>query len=1173
MSVEARKIWFNFSITLVLLFGTWFVQWAVLESRTALQSGQKERVQRVAMALDRNDLALLAGPDPASPDNPHLRKLRHNLEAARALFPDCRNITLSVTAPDGEARVLFGWTNQADALADGQGSFSVQIPLHVSRNRDRNGLLRVEFPEQPWSRAMLEAGGVPLTLTLALLLALVLGRQILDRQTSHTRKVFFLSRHAEAVLTGAVGLLLTAAVAWSTYQVESRHHAATFNSLADAEAVNITRTVNLVDRVYLGSLAEFYANSEAISPDEFQNYSRNLLDRSGLQFSALLEPVSRDPMMGFTVVHFRGPESSALDLDMNLKTYHPLKMALRESFHSRLGNSVPAPSRDNTPSRTQALYLLRPVFGSTEDGGEQLRAVALTALSPHTVLDMAGLNAEATPVGRFIGYSLFQLDPETGPTALAATGGSPPELEMGSALTITWPLFYFSNTYAVQAEPGMTFMELNRVRSPLVVLAGGLLLTLALAALVSILYRDHKKLEREVRERTLTLQQSEDRFRDIAENMADWIWELDPQGRYTFASEQVVHALGYTPEEILGKTPFDLMPPDEARRVGEMATALLANQQPLRNMENWNLTRDGRLVCIQTSGVPFYDLQGEFRGYRGVDADITERKKAEDKLLAMNSQLEKTSLKARKLAAQADLANAAKSEFLANMSHEIRTPLNGVVGMTALLMDTELSPEQQRYVKTVNSSGESLLSLINDILDFSKIEAGKLELEELDFDLDVVLHEFADIMSFRVFQKDLEFICSMDPATPRLLAGDPGRMRQILINLVGNAIKFTRRGEVEVRVEPVADTGPDALLRFTVRDTGIGIPEDKIAGLFEQFTQVDASTTRRYGGTGLGLAISRKLARIMGGDIGVESREGKGATFWFTARFKNRAQQSPSTEPAADMKGRSILVVDPNPTCRQRLTEDLTFLGAEVQTCGDPATARRLLEEGRVQARPFSHCLLTVPDVPDVESLSLPESGSCRVVFLVPPHLSPGKMALLTGDHLTKPIIGLGEMLRVLGHDPGHNPRSSTQAETRPGTADGMALADRDARILLVEDNLVNQKVAKGLLKKLGLTADTVANGEEALKALTSLDYDLVLMDCQMPVMDGYTATGEIRRSDSPVRNRQIPIIALTANALQGDREKCLDAGMDDYVAKPIKPKVLSAILDKWLPRPATCNT
>ena len=613
-------------------------------------------------------------------------------------------------------------------------------------------------------------------------------------------------------------------------------------------------------------------------------------------------------------------------------------------------------------------------------------------------------------------------------------------------------------------------------------------------------------------------------------------------------------------------------------------TEVLRTKRPVQ-MTHTHFDAEGEPTWVEVLASPIFDENGEVFQVIEACRDITKRKEAEDELIQakkkadeLNVQLERVVVHANQMAVEAECANMAKSEFLANMSHEIRTPMNGVVGMTDLLLGTELTQEQRDYARTVQVSADSLLNIINDILDFSKIESGKLILEDINFDIRTVVEDVGDLLAFKTQDKGLEFVCRLNSNVPRFLHGDPTRLRQIIINLTGNAIKFTSKGTVSLCVELDSKSEEKVALKFSVHDTGIGLEKENIQQLFKPFVQADESTTRQFGGTGLGLSICKKMVELMSGKMWVESEIGKGSVFYFTVEFGLQGEDALKEnclEPLAAPEDYRILVVDANKVSRRWLCDLLDLWNLNYCEAVGAETAMLKLEETKGGGDTIDLIIMDL-GLPGINGAELGKSIKSQADF------AGMKLVLMTGigkrgdaaqmedigfaAYLTKPIKHALLHECLLSVISGSTAEKYVAGEKSSAILTKHSVSEqrrKNVQILVVEDNTINQEVALGILRKLGFRADVAENGAESLLAINKKRYDIVFMDCQMPVMDGFTATGKIRETQED--DRYLPIVAMTANALQGDREKCLEAGMDDYISKPISPEALLTVIDKWL--------
>ena len=681
---------------------------------------------------------------------------------------------------------------------------------------------------------------------------------------------------------------------------------------------------------------------------------------------------------------------------------------------------------------------------------------------------------------------------------------------------------------------------------------------------------EHTVCERtkDLQERTDELQQACEQKNAIVQTALDAVIGMGADGRITGWNSQAEQMFGYSAEEALGRSLAEMIIPEglraqhEAgfRRYQETGTSDLLN----RRIEITAVRRDGKEFPVEVSIAAIRG--GHETSFCGFVRDITDRLQAAEHLCRAKE--------------SAELANSAKSEFLANMSHEIRTPMNGILGMTELLLDSELTAEQRESMDLVKSSAESLMRVINDILDYSKIEAGKLDLDPIEFQFRDAMEDTLKTLALRAHRKGLELACEIAPDVPARVIGDPGRLRQIIVNLVGNAIKFTETGEVVVRVALQSQTTDGCRLHFEVADTGIGVAPEKQRLIFHPFLQADGSTTRRFGGTGLGLTISSRLVALMEGQIGLDSRVGRGSTFHFDARFgrARSVDRNPATSGSPKLQGLRVLVVDDNATNRRVLQGMLRVWGARPAGVDSGPAALQELRRAVSAGEPYP-LLLTDAMMPDMDGFMLVEQLR-KELGLAPPTI----MMLTSADrqadaarcrrlgmaaYLVKPIKADELQIAILAAMSGGNRDRAEAARPRRDEAKPTgATSSVKLRILLAEDNPVNQRVALHILQKAEHTVLGVANGREVLAALKREEFDVVLMDVQMPEMDGFEATDAIRTQEK-ITGRHLPIIAMTAHAMKGDRERCLEAGMDDYIAKPVHAAELLQVLQKFEPQEA----
>ena len=1227
---RGRGVWLAGAVAVVLAAGAFLAWWMVARADREMRVDLAQHTRLLASAVDLGQVHALTGTkaDLASPD---YRRLKEQLASVRSTDPLCRFIYLMGRKADGT--VFFFVDSEPDASKDcsGPGQVYEEVPEGDRRIFDSRvavvegpvtdrwgewvsaltpltephtgavvAVLGMDIDARTWKWEMAARAAVPVALLLVLLIGalavLATARRVDASARPFLRRLLLPLTATVVLLTASVGTLLwqqqrqrlveKTAVQTTTVgrelRVDMADQSAGLAAVARTIAADPAVQLALCEGAAARLMPEWRPVFETLHRENALT-SLSFLDRSRVCLLRVQQPEAHGDRIGQpTALEAERTGRTAADVELGrqgaftLQVVQPVFRDGRLAGYVVLGRSI----EDVLQSRRRGSHLelavmVRKADLNRRDWEAEMRRSGREAdwdRLPRSVVTYASQ-------GRLPAAFTSQTDP-TQPENVRARKNREITFDGKSWLVSATPLQNASGR-AVGELLIMSDVSTEKLADARLRAVGGTAGVILLVLLLGFIYVLLRRADGDIRAQQEALRESKALIDAVVENVPLMIFLKEATDlRFVVFNRAGEELLGYDRSALLGKNNLDLFPPEQAAHFMAKDREVLDGVAGTLDIpEEAILTAKQGQRLLHTRKVRIHGSDGSTRFLLGISEDITERRRAEEVLLETNRHLEEATARANEMAERAELASAAKSEFLANMSHEIRTPMNGVIGMTGLLLDTGLDDEQRRYAEVVRASGESLLGLINDILDFSKIEAKKLDLETLDFDLLGLLDDFASTLAVRAHDKGLELLCAADLAVPTRLRGDPGRLRQILANMTGNAVKFTPAGEVAVRVALVEESENDVLLRFSVRDTGIGIAADKIGLLFDKFSQVDASTTRKYGGTGLGLAISKQLATLMGGDSGVESREGKGSEFWFTARFgKQPGGAHVESAKPADLHQVRALIVDDNDTSREILTTRLTSWGMRPSEAQGGVAALEALHRALEENDPFRIAVIDM-QMPGMDGETLGRTIKADV------RLAPTRLVMLTslgtrGDaqryqeigfsaYATKPIrhLELKAVLSLALTQPDGADLAPRAIATRHTARETPGLfTGRKARILLAEDNITNQQVALGMLKKLGLRADAVANGLEALKALRTLPYDLVLMDVQMPEMDGIEATRRIRDPRSPIPGPRIPIIAMTAHAMQGDRERCLEAGMDDYVAKPVSPRALAEALDKWLP-------
>lgn len=1208
------------AVVAILIAGFSYVWWVVDSTEHEMREDLLTRTTLIAKALNSDIVKSFSGSE-HDLENPEYHRLKEQLSILKQANKDIRFIYLIGRKPDGKIfffidsepadspdysapghlyigasaalkDALKNWRNVVISPENDQwGSYLSGIaPVRDLLTGEPIAALGVDISVPNWNDKLIIAA-LPGAITTILLIVVVFIYTLLFRRRNRLKSgsANWLN-YLEPTLAAVLGIILSLFIAWSIQEDEHDQWHDLFSQMASGASELVTNIIDTLQFKELEGLAGLFESSEDVTKEEFETFSRYLMKNSVIKMWGWAEAVPESEKANFEKKILQQASKSAIwhadSKGANTKVppqniYYPVLFLVNNDDNNyavglELGQdaqrraAIEIATKTRLPTATgvvtlildskgnNGISIIRPVFDSKNK--TQLRGFVLAAVRLNELLgyDRRKYN--------MLKMTVSLLHDNAPPEVLISFGERSKKSQYS---VLTRPIFAFGKVFTVTVHPGSTFMKAYPAWKGFIAFLFGLLLTSAIVIIVILTAKRRATLENLVSDRTAKLGESEKRFNLLGEHSRTVFWECDNEGIYTYTSPAIKNVFGYDPDELVGqKKIYDICSETEKESLKKQVTLLLEKGEPVNNFISPFKTKNGKDVIVLSHAIPLFDAEDNFAGFSGSSYDVTEREQLDAEL--------------KRSQAAAEDANHAKSEFLANMSHEIRTPINGVIGAANLLGETELKDEQQEYVDIINSSGKLLLGVVNGLLDFSQIEAGKIKLFNAEFNLRSMLHNLACNLSIAAHDKNIELICSVPPNAPVLLYGDELRLQQIIINLASNAIKFTDTGEVVVKTEVENDTAETVSFRFSVRDTGIGIAKDQQEMLCTAFFQADSSPKRRHGGTGLGLSISKRLIELMGGKLDFSSELGHGSEFFFTLSFR---KQPDSHEEGLlvppELLHAKALVIDHNETILKELMERLALRSLRPIGVTDIPAAEKLIKQAQKDGDPFKLILVDMHLTglgKDANPLAeLAKSGVCMVALLPFGELfkadelkANGFMAVLTKPFRRKDFW---KILQAAVSEKAPETGSATPKtianlqsvlkDTNEKTSTSPIV--KNAEILLVEDNLINQKIVLAILKKMDIQADIAVNGKIALDMLSQKTYRLVLMDIQMPVMDGFEATEKIRDPNTPVKDHQIPIIAMTAHAIDGYRDSCIKAGMNDYIAKPVTPQQMREKLELWL--------